>query len=70
MMSTAFGAGPGAAGHRAGSRHSETVQAEFKSEDCCYPNEQVVVERPEAEIDTQLEEFETDQPPYYHRDIF
>jgi hypothetical protein len=68
-MSTAFGSGPGAAGHRAGSRHSEKTQAEFKSEDCCNPKE-TKVQHIEPEIDTQPEEFETDQPPYYHHDIF
>lgn len=69
-MSTAFGAGSGAAGPRAGIRYSEKPKAECKSEVCCYPNDQTEVQLPELEVDTQPEEFETDQPPYYHHDIF
>jgi hypothetical protein len=70
MMRTAFGAGPGAAGPRTGSRHSATPKSECKSDGCCYPNDQTEVQFPELETDKQPEEFETDQPPYYHRDIF
>lgn len=49
--------------------HSKKPGTACQSDSCC-PNDRADVQLPELEINTQPEEFETDQPPYYHHDIF
>ena len=46
------------------------IWEELRCEDCCPPEDEITIKSQDIQPDLQHADWDTDQPPYYHHDIF